>query len=524
MTSFLVFANLCKRLEQTTKRNEKIRLITAFLKKLREEEIMPSVSFLTGKPFPDSEGKTLDLGGTTLWKISKLDKQTSLLANKLSIIEVHNLFLEIAKTSGKGSKKRKEVLLEGILSRCDNIESTYLMRIIMGEMRIGAVEGIVLDAVAEATEADKNLVQRAFMILGSLEEVASISLLQGREFLRSVEVKMFRPIRPMLAQMAYSVEGAFHMQGEETAFEYKFDGARVQIHKRNSEVKIFSRSLSDITDSLPDIVALIEEEVDVNDIVVEGEVVAIGGKGRPMPFQNLMRRFRRLRKIKEIIKEVPIRLFLFDILYLNGKMLIDTPYVDRLKILETLCDEKLLTPRIITRDVDVAKEFLNYAMISGHEGLMAKKLESEYTPGVRGKKWLKIKPIELLDLVIVAADWGYGRRRGWLSNYHLAARGEEKFTVIGKTFKGLTDDEFNVMTQQLKDLILNETSTTVYVKPKIVVEVAFNEIQKSSKYDSGFALRFARISRIREDKSLLDVDTIDKVQNLYENQFRFKDN
>lgn len=524
MTDFSVFANLCKRLEKTTKRNEKISLITAFLKNLRKDEIIPSVSFLIGKPFPDSEGKTLNLGGTTLWKISKLDKQTSLLTNKLSILEVHNLFLEIAKTSGKGSKKRKEALLEGVLSRCDSIESTYLMRIIMGEMRIGAVEGIVLDAVAEAVKADKNLVRKAFMILGSLEEVAHISLLQGKEFLRSVKIKIFRPMKPMLAQMAYSVEEAFRIHGEETSFEYKMDGARVQIHKRNKEVRVFSRSLSDITDSLPDVVALIEEELDANEIVVEGEVVAIGGKGRPMPFQNLMRRFRRLQKIEEMIEEVPIKLFLFDILYLNEKMLIDIPYLERLKILETLCDERLLTPRIITPDVDVAKEFLNNAMISGHEGLMAKKLESEYTPGVRGKKWLKIKPVELLDLVIVAADWGYGRRKGWLSNYHLAVKDEEEFTVIGKTFKGLTDDEFNFMTQQLNDLIVDETSATVYVKPKIVVEVTFNEIQKSSKYDSGFSLRFARISRIREDKSPLDADTIDRVQELYKNQFRFKDN
>jgi len=523
MTGFSAFANLCNRLEQTTKRNEKISLIAAYLKNLRKEEIMPTVSFLIGKPFPDSEQKTLDLGSSTLWKISKFDKQTSLLTNELSTIEVYNLFLEIAKTSGKGSKKRKEALLEGILSRCDQLESTYLIRIIMGEMRIGAVEGIVLDAIVQAVEADENLVRRAFMILGSLEEVAYIAIIQGKELLRSVKVKMFRPMRPMLAQMAYSIEEAFHIHDEKTAFEYKFDGARVQIHKRNSEIRIFSRSLSDITNSLPDIVTLIEEKLDVKEIIVEGEVVAIGRRGKPMPFQNLMRRFRRLQKIEKMIEEVPIRLFLFDILYLNGKMITDTPYIDRLKILETLCDEKLQTPRIITEDVNAVNEFLSKAMMSGHEGLMAKKLESEYTPGVRGRNWLKIKPVEYLDLVIVAADWGYGRRRGWLSNYHLAAKNEEEFTVIGKTFKGLTDDEFNLMTEQLKALSVNETSFTVYVKPKIVVEVAFNEIQKSSKYDSGYALRFARIIRIREDMSPWDVDTIDKVQRLYENQFKFKD-
>jgi DNA ligase-1 len=326
----------------------------------------------------------------------------------------------------------------------------------------------------------------------------------------------------MLAQMAHSIEEVFQVQGEKTAFEYKFDGARVQIHKRNGEIRVFSRSLFDVTTSLPDIVALIEEKLTVKEIVVEGVAVAMGRKGKPMPFQNVMRRFRRIQKVEKMIEKIPIKLFLFDILYLNGNMLTETPYMERSKILETLCDEKLRTPRIITNDVNVAKEFLNKAMKSGHEGLMAKKLESEYTPGVRGKKWLKIKPIELLDLVIVAADWGYGRRTGWLSNYHLAARSEDEFIIIGKTFKGLTDEEFDVMTKRLKELTLNETSFTVNVKPKIVVEVAFNEIQKSSKYDSGFALRFARITRIREDMSPLDADTIDMIQELYEKQFKFR--
>lgn len=522
MTKFSDFADLCNKLEKNTKRNEKISLIASFLKNLREDEIIPTVSFLIGKPFPNEEQQTLDLGSTTLWKISKLDKQTSLLTNQLSIIEVYNQFLEIAKISGKGSKKRKEALLKSILSRCDLLELTYLTRIIVGEMRIGAVEGVVLDAIAQSVEADKSLVRKAFMILGSLEEVAYIALLQGREYLKRIKVKLFRPMRPMLAQMAYSVEEAYQVHGEKTAFEYKLDGARVQIHKKNDKIRVFSRSLSDVTNSLPDIVNLIEEKLNAKEIVVEGEVVAIGRNGKPMPFQNLMRRFRRRQKIEKMIEEIPLRLFLFDILYLNGKMLTETPYIERLKILETLCDEKMRTPRLITEDVNVAKEFLNKAMISGHEGLMAKKLESEYSPGVRGKKWLKIKPIELLDLAIVAADWGYGRRTGWLSNYHLAARSEEGFIIIGKTFKGLTDEEFKSITKQLKKLIVNETSFTVYVKPKIVVEVAFNEIQKSSKYESGFALRFARITRIREDMSLVDVDTIDKVRQLYKKQFKFK--
>ena len=289
-------------------------------------------------------------------------------------------------------------------------------------------------------------------------------------------------------------------------------------------VKIFSRRLSDVTGSLPDIVRQVKETVDVGEAVFDGEVIAVGEGGKPLPFQELLKRFRRVRDIEEATRRIPLRLKLFDILYLDGVELLDQPYEKRWKLLEERVAEGVLTPRIITDKVDEAEEFLRKSLEEGHEGLMVKRLNSPYRPGKREKLWLKLKPAENLDLVIVAADWGHGRRTGWLSNYHLAAYNPERdsFEVIGKTFKGLTDEEFEWITKRLLQLKTREDGFTVWVKPKIVVEVAYNEIQRSPKYSSGYALRFARIVRIRDDKMAEEADTIQRVRELYQKQFRRK--
>ena len=287
-------------------------------------------------------------------------------------------------------------------------------------------------------------------------------------------------------------------------------------------MRIFSRRMSDVTGSLPDIVELVAGQVHSRDMILEGEVVAVGEDGRPLPFQDLMRRFRRVRDVEEMVRLIPLRLHLFDILYLDGRLLIDESYRERWRLLESVCPEELLAKRIVTDDVGEAEEFFRRALEEGHEGLMAKRLDSPYTPGRRGKLWLKIKPAETLDVVIVAAEWGHGRRRGWLSNYHLAVRDGDGFSMVGKTFKGLTDEEFEWMTRKLLELKVRETPTTVYVRPEVVVEVAFNEVQRSPHYPSGYALRFARIKRIRLDKGPKDADSLDRLRELYERQFRYK--
>ena len=522
-TSLVSFAKLCADLEKTTKRLEKRHLIAAFLKTLGSNEVKPAVSFLIGKPFPESDERVLEVGGTTLWKVEG-SKQATLVMEPLTILGVVKIFDAIASISGPGSRTRKESLLESLFSRASTEEAQYLARLLMAEMRIGAVEGVVLEAVAEASGIDLETVRRANMLLGSLGEVAEIALSQGKEGLLKVGLRLFSPVKPMLAETSYNIGEIIKEHGGRTAFEWKFDGARVQIHRKEGEVRVFSRRLTDVTGSVPEIVSLGEKGIHADEALVEGEVVAVDKGGRPLPFQDLMRRFRRIRDVEETVSEIPLRLYLFDILFRKGQLLIDKPYSERWSTLADTVDAILLTPRLVTGDVQKVKTFLDQALKAGHEGLMVKRLDSDYTPGVRGKKWYKIKPFENLDLVIIAADGGYGRREGWLSNYHLGTRDEEtgEFLSLGKTFKGLTDAEFEVMTKRLLDLKVRETRYTVYVRPEIVVEVSYNEIQKSRQYKSGFALRFARIARIRDDKGPEEADTMTRIKTLYEKQFETK--
>jgi DNA ligase-1 len=336
---------------------------------------------------------------------------------------------------------------------------------------------------------------------------------------------VFRPVKLMLAQVASDVGEALAEHGGKTAFEYKYDGARVQIHKRGTEVRVFSRRLTDVTQSLPEVVEAVKANVKADEAIVEGEVIAVDDRGHPIPFQHLMRRFKRVHEVQGMAEKIPVRLYLFDVLFLDGKSLISLPYVQRRKILAENAGEIALTTRIVTEKKARAETFLNKAMDAGHEGLMAKKLDSPYTPGTRGKRWFKIKPVlEPLDLVITAAEYGYGRRHGWLSDYYLAARDAEtgEFLNIGKTFKGLTDAEIKEMTRRLKELTVRQQGNRVIVLPKIVVEVAYNEIQKSPKYKSQMALRFVRITRVRDDKNPEDADIIEKVREIYERQFAKK--
>ncbi|MFQ6075930.1 MAG: ATP-dependent DNA ligase [Candidatus Bathyarchaeia archaeon] len=523
-TPFMELAMLCDRLEKTTKRLEKSHMISSFLLRLKEEEIQPAVSFILGRAFPESDSRVLGVGGKTVWRIMRRERQTALVQTPLMILGAYRQLEAVAAASGKGSRLRKESILQNLFSQSSPLEAKYIVRMLLGEMRIGVVEGVMLEAISEAASVELALVRRSHMFLGNLGEVARIALREGEAGLKGVGVRLFKPIKPMLAEMSYDLAEVFAEQGGRTAFEYKFDGARIQVHKLGRNVRIFSRRLTDVTKSLPDIVELVRDEVRSEEALIEGEVVAIGEGGKPLPFQDLMRRFRRVHRVMELVKEIPLRLYLFDIVYLDGRSLVDTPYEERWKLLAQTCEPNLLAKRIVTEDMSEAQAFLDEAIRSGFEGLMAKALDSDYTPGVRGKKWFKIKPAEYLDLVIIAADWGYGRRTGWLSNYHLAARDDKtgEFVVIGKTFKGLSDDEFREMTSRLQAIKTSEDDYTVRVKPGVVVEIAYNEIQRSPHYKSGFALRFARITRMRDDKGPEDADTIERVRELYEKQFEYK--
>ncbi len=524
-TQFSQFANVCQTLEGTPKRTLKVDLLAKFLKLLSKEEIVPTISFFTGQAFTDSDKRVLDVSGRTLWKINRLGSgQSTLASNPVSVLDVYHVFEKVAGATGPGSRVKKELLIGSLLNRMSDAEAEYLARIIFGEMRIGAVEGIILESIANASSVGLDEIRRAYLLLGDVSLVGKLALTEGREVVRRVGVQLFMPIRPMLAEMASSIDNVLKEHRGISAFEYKYDGARIQIHRKGAMVKIFSRRLTDVTTSLPDIVDLVKTRIDCPEFLIEGEVVALGENRKPLPFQDLMRRFRRVHEVESMAKEIPLQLFLFDMIYRDGHLLIDKPYEERWALLQEITPRELLATRVVTGDLEVAKSMMENSIRAGHEGLMAKDLKGNYSPGVRGKKWFKIKFAETLDLVIVAAEWGSGRRRGWLSNYHLAVRDQDagRFLLVGKTFKGLTDEEFVEITKALLELKTRQNSYTVFVKPEIVVEVAFNEIQKSPHYDSKFALRFARIVRFRRDKRPGDADSIGRLQRLYQDQFRFK--
>lgn len=523
-TEFLKCAELCELLSKTKKRNEKVRMIADFLRSLRLDEVSPAVLLITGYIFPESEEKTLNIGFRSLSKISEMSGQVSLFNKPLTILQVRDYFERIAKTSGKGSREVKERLLSTLLNNASPLEAKYIVKNIFGEMQTGVAEGLMLEAIAKLSGSSIEDVRRASMFLGNLGEVAEVALNRGREGLRRLEVVLFKPVKPMLGEMAYSVEEVFQNLEGKVAFEYKFDGARVQIHKRGEDVRIFTRRLSEVTRSLLEIVGQVKDELRAESAILDGEVIALDSSGRPLPFQDLMRRFKRKREVEVLMEKIPLKLFIFDILYHNGRCLIDLPYSERWNILSASKGDLQIAPRIVTSDSSEARSFLEKAIQEGHEGLMAKALDSRYSPGSRGKKWFKIKYAENLDLVILGADWGYGRRTGWLSDYYLATYDpkEGRFELVGKTFKGLTDEEFKAITKRLLDLRISENEHTVWVRPSIVVEVAFSEVQRSPHYKSGFALRFARIVRIRDDKSPKDADTIERVRQIYERQFAYK--
>ena len=522
-TPFAELTSLVLDLESTSSKKEKIRLISDFLRNLKENEISPIVLFVTGKVFPEFDQRSLDVGWATLKKVIEGKGQTTLLKEPLTINKVHETLATIASAQGPGSRNLKERLLEGIFSNASKEEVGVLTRIIFGEMRIGVSEGVMLEAIAETGKVPLTLVRRTLMFTGDMGLVAETAVNSGQKGLNIIKPNLFTPLKPMLATMASDIKEALNEHGGNTAFEYKFDGARIQIHRKDDAIKIFTRRLSDVTESLPDIVHTIQNSFPGGEYILEGEVTAVGSNDRPLPFQDLMRRFTRVKNVKEMTEKIPLHLHIFDILYFEDKLLIDKENRSRRRLLEDIFPEKYLVKRLITSNPLEAELMLDEAIKAGHEGLMAKKLESHYTPGARGKLWFKIKPVENLDVVVKAADWGSGRRKGWLSNYHLAVKENDEYLVIGKTFKGLTDEQFKWMTKELQKHIISENSYTVNVSPGIVLEVSFNEIQKSPKYKSGYAIRFARVKRIRGDKPIEDIDTLEKVRELYEKQFRHKD-
>lgn len=551
---FRELAELCEKLGATRGRGEMVGLVAGFLRGLHPAEFESAISMILGRAFPKWSQRTLDISWAALYDVilrltqveherfakafdktgdlgaaaamvfesSKIRRQAALVEKPFNLLDVSRTFDGIAETRGPGARERKRRLLEALLGNATPLEVKYLVKIIVGEMRTGFQEGLMELAVAKAFDLPQKLVQRAAMFVGDVADVARVARERGEEGVAALRPQVLRPIQPMLAQSASDVEEALKTHGGRAAFEYKLDGARVQIHKSGDVVRIFSRRLTDVTESLPEVAGQVRG-LQIREAILEGEIIALDGQGKPLPFQYLMQRFRREREIGQMMQELPVGLYLFDIIFLDGVSLVDLPYNERRAKLAEVAGGIPLIEQLVTSNVGDAGRFLNNALRAGHEGLMAKRLDGHYTPGLRGKLWLKVKPVlEPLDLVIVGAEYGYGRRHEWLSDYYLAARDAKtgEFLVVGKTFKGLTDGEIVGMTERLKELTVKREGRRVTLTPKIVVEVAYNEIQRSPKYKCGMALRFARITRVRDDKGPEEADTIQRVKEIYEGQVK----
>ncbi len=520
---FSDFVKLCKRLRQASSVLEKRNLIASFLTRIDRRDWKPLIMLLSGKAIPESLEGGLGLGFSLVNRALSMSVRPLIPLSKPTVREVYEELIRISKIKGSHAQDKKVEALASLLSRLNDEEKKWLIKIIFGELRIGVVDGHILASLADVLNTPLELIRRAYLLRGDLSEL--IDLINSSEDLKNVKPIIFKPVKPMLATPADSIVEAYSMiGGGEAAVEVKYDGARVQIHIKDGRVKIFSRRLTDVTSSLPDIVSIVRNSIKADEAILEGEVIAIDESEKPLPFQDLMKRFRRVKELHKIIKEIPARLYLFDIIYLDGKLLIDEQYVKRYEVLSSIVPCGLLAERIVTSNINEAENFFRKAIEKGHEGVMVKRLDAPYILGSRGKYWIKVKTAEYVDLVIVGAEWGHGRRSGWLSDYYLAAYNPEtgNFEIVGKTFKGLTDEEFQYMTKALLEDMIRDEGFRIWVKPRIVVEVAFNEIQRSPKYKSGLALRLARIIRIREDKDPYEATTIQELYQMYKKQFEYK--
>ncbi len=495
-----------RRVAETTRRNEKIALLAALLSRVERDEIPIAIAFLSGAV---RQGR-LGIGYAAIHDAATPPAPVS----SLSLREIDRALESITAARGSGPGRLKVQLLASLLGRATEAEQHFLTRLLAGELRQGALEGLMVEAVARAAGLSPARLRRALMFAGDLGAVAQAALAEGEPGLSHFSIRLFRPVQPMLAQSAEDVSQALEELGD-AALEFKLDGARIQVHKAAGEVHVYSRRLNDVTAAVPDIVELVRA-LPARELILDGEAIALRPDGAPHPFQVTMRRFGRKLDVERMRASLPLTPFYFDLLHLNGGDLIDEPQSRRFDLLRELLPGPLVIPHARTADPRRALEFLQDALRRGHEGIMAKAAAAPYEAGSRGQSWLKVKPAKTLDLVVLAAEWGHGRRRGWLSNLHLGARNTRTggFLMLGKTFKGLTDAMLAWQTAELLKLEIARDESTVYVEPKLVVEVAFNEIQISPRYPGGLALRFARVKRYRTDKSSAEADTFETVQTL----------
>jgi DNA ligase-1 len=436
----------------------------------------------------------------------------------LTVLGVDAAFTEIGRVSGKGSQARRAELVSGLFAAATEDEQTFLRRLLGGELRQGALVGVMADAVAKAAEIPAAAVRRAAMLGGALPAVAAAALTGGEAALEQFTLQVGRPVGPMLAQTATGVAEALERLSGTAVFEAKLDGARVQIHRAGDAVSIYTRSLDDVTERLPEVVEA-ALSLPVSNLIADAEAIALRPDGRPHRFQVTASRFGRSVDIAAARASQPLSVFVFDLLHVDGADLLDQPTSERVAVLDELVPKVHRVDRLITDDTDSAQRFLDATLEAGHEGVMAKSLTAPYEAGRRGAGWLKVKPVHTLDLVVLAVEWGSGRRTGKLSNIHLGARDPATggFVMLGKTFKGMTDAMLEWQTTRFMELADGPTDGwVVNLRPEQVVEIAFDGVQGSTRYPGGMALRFARVLRYREDKSPAEADTVDTVRALYQ--------
>jgi DNA ligase-1 len=506
-TLLATLVDASQRAAGTSSRLGKRDAIAACLRGADPDEVEIAVAWLSGEA---RQGR-IGVGWATLAAL----RGTPAAEPQLTLREADAALGAVASAAGKGSAAARSATLRALFERATAAEQDFLVRLLVGELRQGALEGVMLDAVAAASGVPAADVRRAAMITGRLGEVARMAMAEGAAGLVRFAVALHRPVQPMLATPADDIAGAMARLGT-AALEWKVDGARVQVHKAGGEVKVYTRALKDVTESAPEIVEALHA-LPAQELILDGEAVALAADGSPLPFQVTMRRFGRKLDVERMRAELPLAVLFFDCLHVDGTSLLDAPAHARFDALAAALPAKLVIPRIVTADVGAAEDFYADALARGHEGVMAKALDAPYEAGRRGASWLKVKRAHTLDLVVLAAEWGHGRRRGWLSNLHLGARDAETagWVMLGKTFKGMTDALLEWQTRELLAREIRRDDHAVWVEPELVVEIAFNDLQESPVYPGGLALRFARVKGYRSDKGPAEADTIETVRALY---------
>lgn len=545
---FSRFVEVCERVRQTSSKNAKVAAIAEYLPSLDDASLPVAVLFFSGATFPKGSGLALNVGFSTIMRslsdIARLEQgeiqkiylkhgdvgalaehavskklQNPLVAQQLLLPDLHDQLRKIAEAAGPGAAEAKRKILTGLLINCSPGEAKYLIKIVAGEMRIGVVEGLVELAIARAFGRDVQAVRQAMLLSG---DIAYVALLAKKDALSTVIMKPLTPLSFMLADVMFSAEEIAEYYRKPLVCEFKYDGIRLQLHKFKDQIRMFSRKLEDVTASFPEIAkaaALLPQ-----DFILDGEVIAYRNN-RPLHFQELQKRLRRKSVSKQMKSEIPVAYIPYDIMYLDGQSVIDRPLAERKKLLAKLKLKKpMIDPgyRITSSAEEIARVFVE-SREAGHEGLVVKEPESPYLPGKRGRHWAKLKrELDTIDAVIVIAEYGHGKRAGTLSDYTFAVRDGKSLKTIGKAYSGLTDAEIAGLTARLRSIVVKDEVYRLLVRPEIVLEIAFDSIQKSDRHESGFALRFPRIKYIRADKATDDIDSIEKVRRIYEMQAHVK--